>query len=188
MGEPKLCELNPDARHLALDAHRRTPEQVLLLARQVLGFIDLDPASDADAQRYVLAKNYFAPVNDGLSQEWHGRVWLNPPGGMLNLSRYRGSSAAAWWAKLQHEFNSGRVTAFLFLAFTLELFRTAQRFTCRQPADFPFCIPKARLRFPSSNGANVGSPAAASAVVYGGPNVERFAQVFSQIGSVCSPS
>ena len=56
-----------------------TPAEYIKLARTVLVDIDLDPASNDEAQRLVDATQYFTLADDGLSQEWHGRVWLNPP-------------------------------------------------------------------------------------------------------------
>ena len=58
---------------------RYTPAQYIEAARRVLGEIDLDPASCEIAQRTVKAVEYFTAKDDGLEQEWHGRVWLNPP-------------------------------------------------------------------------------------------------------------
>jgi len=55
-----------------------TPSEYIELARLVLGEIDLDPASHRVAQKIVKAKTFFTPDRDGLTQEWHGRVWLNP--------------------------------------------------------------------------------------------------------------
>jgi hypothetical protein len=175
-----------DARHLVQDRHRRTPDHILALAREVLGTIDLDPATDAEAQTHVRAGQYY--FAGGLYVPWHGRVWLNPPGGCLDPvscdPRKTGiSSAAVWWTKLVYEFQSGRVTEALFLAFTLEVLRTGQRYE-RPPQAFPFCIPRDRLHFPSSSGAKVDAPAAASAIIYLGPNADKFRVLFSKVGYV----
>src|SRR5262249_56141272 len=56
-----------------------TPARYIELAREVLGEIDLDPASSAKAQEIVKAQRYFTLEQDGLIRPWHGRVWLNPP-------------------------------------------------------------------------------------------------------------
>jgi hypothetical protein len=56
-----------------------TPAKYIETARRVLGQIDLDPASSEMAQRTVRADRYFSERDDGLSQQWQGRVWLNPP-------------------------------------------------------------------------------------------------------------
>ena len=56
-----------------------TPEKYIALAREVMGEIDLDPASNEHAQRTVQARQYFTREDSGLVHPWVGRVWLNPP-------------------------------------------------------------------------------------------------------------
>lgn len=51
-----------------------TPKEII----DALGPFDLDPC--APAQRlWDTAKHHFTKEDDGLSQKWFGRVWLNPP-------------------------------------------------------------------------------------------------------------
>jgi hypothetical protein len=89
-----------------------TPEKYIELARNVLGGIDLDPASNAVAQSVVRARRSFTKEEDGLQQEWHGRVWLNPP--------YSRGLMSAFIDKLVSELTSGRTSAAILLthAFT----------------------------------------------------------------------
>lgn len=42
---------------------------------------DLDPASPCDVITTVPASTKFTRAEDGLTQDWFGRVWLNPPYG-----------------------------------------------------------------------------------------------------------
>jgi uncharacterized membrane-anchored protein len=67
-----------------------TPARYIELARGVMGGIDLDPASNAIAQQWIQADQYFTPTQNGLAQEWHGRVWLNPPYSQPAIGRARG--------------------------------------------------------------------------------------------------
>lgn len=47
---------------------------------RALGAFDLDPCAHPD-QFYRTAATMIAPPTDGLSGDWWGRVWLNPPYG-----------------------------------------------------------------------------------------------------------
>ena len=43
-----------------------------------LGVFDLDPCAPVN-RPWSTAKNHFTILDDGLNQEWKGRVWCNPP-------------------------------------------------------------------------------------------------------------
>jgi hypothetical protein len=90
----------------SLNHERYTPAKYLEPAREVLGGIDLDPASCEEANKTVGATTFFDKTRDGLLQEWWGRVWLNPPYGDL---------AGAFIDKLSEERAAGRVTAAICL-------------------------------------------------------------------------
>lgn len=42
---------------------------------------DLDPAHPSDRLQWIPAATTYCKADDGLSQPWEGRVWLNPPYG-----------------------------------------------------------------------------------------------------------
>lgn len=42
---------------------------------------DLDPCSKEGGISWIPAKNVYSIKDDGLTKEWHGSVWLNPPYG-----------------------------------------------------------------------------------------------------------
>lgn len=51
-----------------------TPPHVI----RALGTFDLDPAGSID-RPWDTANHHWTIADDGLHQEWNGRVWLNPP-------------------------------------------------------------------------------------------------------------
>lgn len=82
-----------------------TPKNVIEIARDVFGgTIDLDPASNDLAQQYIQAKQYYTIDTDGLTKEWAGNVWLNPP--------YCGGSSKYFVDKL---INSPKITQSILL-------------------------------------------------------------------------
>jgi len=47
---------------------------------EMLGLtFDLDPAAPPGGVPWIPVKKYYTQAEDGLSQEWHGLVWCNPP-------------------------------------------------------------------------------------------------------------
>jgi hypothetical protein len=79
-----------------------TPAKYIQAAREVMGGIDLDPASCKAANKVVEAKRFYDKQADGLNQPWSGRVWLNPPYGGI---------AAEFVARLVAEYEAGNITA-----------------------------------------------------------------------------
>jgi ParB family chromosome partitioning protein len=79
-----------------------TPANIIEAARQTMGGIDLDPASCHLANQTVKAATYFTVVDDGLSQRWVGRVWMNHP--------YGGETNPKWIGKLLAEYKAGHIT------------------------------------------------------------------------------
>ena len=48
---------------------------------------DLDVAAPHGGPRYVPAKAWLTPVEDGLRSSWNGLVWMNPPFGHMRQKR-----------------------------------------------------------------------------------------------------
>ena len=64
--------------HSSESAECYTPAPIMEAARQVMGRIDLDPASKPTANKTVGATRFYDRDENGLSMPWRGRVWLNP--------------------------------------------------------------------------------------------------------------
>jgi hypothetical protein len=60
-----------------------TPARYMVLVREVLGDIDLDPASTAEANQVVRAKVFYDQASNGLARDWRAKtLFLNPPYGV----------------------------------------------------------------------------------------------------------
>lgn len=182
------------AQHSSKSNEHYTPIDVIEAAREVMGSIDLDPATTDLVNWRVRATNYYTKETNGFDKDWHGRVWLNPPGGKIGNK----SNAALWWNKLVTEYLAERTKEAIFLGFTLEILATSQDALCWL-GNFPICIPRNRLPF--DHEAVVGSetvlvsgdsPAHSNVIAYlpGDDihhNVDKFVQVFSKFGKVLVP-
>lgn len=77
-----------DSRSKATTDVWLTPPSII----RALGEFDLDPCFSAP-RPWATAKHHFGEDDDGLSKEWHGRVWMNPPYGAL-MGRFMAKLAA----------------------------------------------------------------------------------------------
>ena len=149
-----------------------TPDEYLNLARQVLGEIDLDPASSAQAQEKVGAKSFFTKDDDGLTKQWIGRVWLNPP--------YAQPHIADFVSKMVAERRAGRVTAAVML--THNYTDNSWFHEAASCAD-AICFTRGRIRFYDSKG-QIAAPTQGQAFFYFGHDVDIFADVFRGTGFI----
>ena len=95
-----------------------TPPEWIELAREVMGGIDIDPASCETAQKNVQAKYFYTQEEDGFNKDWHGRLWLNPPYGPRSKANNI-YGAGAWMEKAIAQFDAGNVIeGFLLLRVT----------------------------------------------------------------------
>lgn len=152
-----------------------TPAIYIEAARSVLGQIDLDPASCEEAQRVVQAGTYYTIDDDGLSRNWAGCVWLNPPYGTLAGK----SVAGIWIAKLIEQYQIGQTTAAIILV------NAATEHKWFAPLwEHPICFTNHRIKFISARDDQPVQPLIGSAFAYLGPAPNRFAATFRQFGPV----
>lgn len=149
-----------------------TPPRYMDVVRRFLGTIDLDPASHVIANEHVGAERFFAIEDDGLAQEWHGRVFLNPP---------YGTKCPAFVAKLQAEYAAARTREAVLL---VSAYSTETRWF--QPLfNYPICFVNHRIKFiDSDTNAGAGSSTIGNAFVYMGARTSAFAEAFSELGAV----
>jgi ParB family chromosome partitioning protein len=148
-----------------------TPECYIEAAREVLGDIDLDPASCELANQTVRASQFFDAQANGLTQQWYGRIFMNPP---YRRDRIQGRFVT----KLINEYRAVRVTEGIVLI--------GNRTECswfRPLWQFPLCFTDHRIAFVSPAGLK-DSPVNANVFAYLGRNVAKFKDVFSRFGVV----
>jgi len=207
--------LSTAARHSSESSEHWTPQNIVELARETMGAIDLDPASSVEANQRIKANVFYTSEIDGFTKDWYGRVFLNPPGGLSDNQqrivkmkcRETGSCGLAvghthegvkasqkkWWFKLATEYESRRVRSAVFVCFSVELLQNTQTNAPADlpiPLDFPICYPSKRVAYLRSDGTAGAQPPHASCIVFlpdrAVGNV-RFVRKFSELGRVVCP-
>ena len=113
------------------DEHN-TPSYLIEAAREILGAIDLDPMSNDLANETVRATTYYTREDEGLSKDWFGNVWLNPPFSLADKAV----------EKLINSYEEGAVTsAVLLIKSAIE----TKRYQKLYP--YPFCELNKRVNF-----------------------------------------
>lgn len=142
---------------------------VLGKVRDVLGRIDLDPASHPLANRHVKASRIYTIQDDGVSHPWRGRVWLNPP-----FSEWK-----RWVPKIIEELRGGQVEAMLVYSAMRTL--TAKYYRSLLDEADAMCVITGRLQHGGKGG---DSPDDGHAVFAFRCDTRKFAQSFGELGVV----
>lgn len=184
-----------------------TPQVITDLAHEVMGGIDLDPASCEIANQRVNASQFFNQVDDGLSQQWYGRVFMNHP-------FHRGEKACKkkcvkvnckkptkanpnrrghciteeipsnmdWVNKFIDSYRNGDISEGICITFA-----SMSESWLWGLLDYPVCYPKGRIHYYKPDGTQDRGAPKGSIITYLGPNVRRFAESFAMIGKVHVP-
>ena len=137
----------------------------------MIGDIDLDPASTEAANKIVGATKFYDKENDGLSKEWSGRVWMNPP--------YASELVKQFASKFAGHIISGEITAGVVLvnnSTDSQWFR--ELIDCGASA---ILFVTGRVKFLDPQG-NPGAPLQGQALIYFGDKSEKFLAEFSKFG------
>ena len=171
-GEAEPLSEAPDQKrnvhHMSESEEWYTPAEIIALALDVLGTIDLDPCAAPDVHN-VPANHYFTRADCPLYRRWWGKCWVNPPYGRAILT---------WTGYLIHEYEHGLVSEALLLVPA----RPGSKWM-KKLRPYWRCDIEGRLHF---SGAKAGAPFP-SRLIYMGHQEERFLDVFSPIGD-CSIS
>jgi len=149
-----------------------TPKEYIEAARQVLREIHLDPASNPAANDVVKAETFYTSESDGLSQEWEGNVWMNPP--------YESGLIGQFVEKLCDAYACGSVERAVVLVNNATETKWFQSLAEEASA---ICFPKGRVKFWAPGKASA-TPLQGQAVLFLGQEVDDFARAFSSFGFV----
>lgn len=146
---------------------RYTPPEIIELVKEVLGTIDLDPASCSIANETVKAAAFYSSDDDGLSKEWTGKIFLNPPYSKDLIEKFVDKLINSQFDEaitLTHNCTETSWGGKLLKNSTAVSFPTG-RIDCKTPA------------------GDGGSPKQGSMICYFGSNPKKFIDVFSRIGN-----
>lgn len=163
-------EKRPVSYHVSDDSYEwYTPIEYIEAARNVMGSIDLDPATSEQAQAAIMAGNYFTRDNDGLSHQWFGNVWLNPPYNMPLIEQFIDKTIG--------EYKSGLVNSAIVLTNN-----STDTGWFHKLAQYPFCLTRGRIQF--WNGEDKLATRQGQAIFYLGDDIDKFVTEFSRFGLV----
>jgi len=152
-----------------------TPRVYIEAAREVMNGIDLDPASCELANRTVRASRYYTKEDDGLSKEWYGKIWLNPP-----FNKENGKSTIGKWSKKLVEcFRLGIVEQ----AVLLGAGQTASAWFA-DIWNYPICFTNHHIRFYCPQLDKVSGQRDCTFMAYLGPHEQKFIDVFQRFGVI----
>ena len=149
-----------------------TPQEYVEAARQVMGAIDLDPASNADTNARIGAAEFFSIENSAFENDWHGRVWMNPP-----YSRV----IKHFVKKLCDSYREGTVTEAIVVT---NNGTDTKWFHEMASISSGVCLPIGRIGFLNEQGQKIDNNNKGQVFTYIGPNWERFKTVFERYGRV----
>ncbi len=162
----------PHVAHNSGNNEWYTPEEYIKAARQVLGRVDLDPATSEIANTVVQADEFYTAQDNGLDQEWTGKVWMNPP--------YSSDLVGRFAEKLCCHYEAGDVTEAIVLVNNATetgwFQRMAQTAAC-------VCFPRTRVKFWKPDG-ETGAPLQGQAILYFGTKKTSFVSAFRSFGFV----
>lgn len=153
-----------------------TPHEYVEAARALMGGIDLDPASCEFANETVQAAAFYSLQDNGLAQDWQGRIWLNPPYGRDEENE---SNQGVWSGRLIRAYESGTVTEAVLLVNAV-----TDRIWFAPFWNYAICFVKQRIKFYNGDPEHKPAPTHGSVLVYFGVNLEGFIREFSPLGQI----
>lgn len=152
-----------------------TPSKYIELAREVLGSIDLDPASEPAFQENVKATRFITEKENGLLVPWTGKVWCNPPFSAVLIKKFTN--------KFMEEFIKGNMKEGIILTnsgtdtlWNQNICYGIQAYTI------------GRISFIQPDGTQKATGSRGQCFTYVGPNPKKFIEVFTRDGLCWVPN
>ena len=150
-----------------------TPPALIAAVRGAMGGVDLDPASSATANEVVGAEKYYTIEDDGLSQKWFGRVFLNPPYAQPFMAEFADAVA--------EKYAGGEIEEACVLVNNATETAWFQRMANTSNA---VCLISGRVKFLNEKLEVAKTPLQGQVVLYFGKNRGSFIDSFSKIGLI----
>lgn len=160
----------PHVSHNSGNNEWYTPAEYIEAARSVLGKIELDPASSEIANETVKAEMFYTAEDDGLSKEWMGKVWMNPP--------YSTELIHKFCSKLSGHYSNGNITEAIVLVNNAT--ETGWFNSLIEQAG-AVVFPRGRVKYYTPAG-EAGMPLQGQAIIYFGKNAGVFREKFKCFG------
>ncbi len=176
-----------------------TPGQFTDAAREVMGGIDLDPASSYIANQRIKAKKIFTKEDSGLMNIWNGRVWMNHPfsKGEKKCHKNRGRCKkqtckdrgyhididlpgnTQWIKRIIAEYEKGHVTEAIMICYA-----STSETWFKPLLSYIQCFIAGRVDYYDPEGNQIKGCPKGSVITYLGKNTEKFKKEFLQFGDV----
>ena len=159
-----------------------TPEIYINAALDVMGGIDLDPFSSREANEHLCARHILTVGDNALLTDWAGygdKVWMNPPYG--NKRNNGSATATDAAAKFAEEYQRGSFKEGIVL---MNLAMDTEWFQLLFGVSSVICCTDHRIKFEAAGGKKQSSNTKSQMFFYAGDNPDKFAEVFSQFGTI----
>ncbi len=154
-----------------------TPSWIIGLARELMGSIDLDPASAELPQQWIQAGTYY--TENGLEKPWFGNVWLNPPYGKTGNK----SNMEVWTQHAIYQYETNAIYSALILINSTHGYKWYEQVW----TSFPCVLLRDRISFINSAGKTVGKAKRGQTLIYLGTQLDNFRAIFAPYGRVLFP-
>lgn len=160
----------PHVGNNSCDNEWYTPGEYIEPYRELVGNIDVDPASSKEANAIVKAKRFYSIDDDGLKKKWIGNVWMNPP--------YASGAVEPFASKLLLELEAGNTTSAAILVNNATETRWFQMLLWQCNAA---CFLASRVKFWKPN-VKTMTPLQGQVILYFGSSPEAFRQAYNNLG------